>query len=204
MKRLLLMTALVGMLGVGGAAAVAASHTSTFKRTLCHRTLSAKKPYVKITVSTKAAFRGHLRHPADIWPVPAGGCPKVALTPTQGGTVLTAALRGSNEVPPADPDGTGTATFRMIKGAAVICFTITVKDIVLPATGAHIHQGTTGVNGNVVVPLKAPDASGSATGCVNSSRTLVAAILANPGGYYANVHTTDYPNGAIRGQLAAA
>src|SRR5919204_538221 len=120
MKRLLALAALVAMLGVGVHAGVAASNSSTFKRTLCHRTLSAKTPYVKITVSTQAAFRGHLRHPGDIYPVPAGGCPKIALTPTQGGTVLTATLRGSNEVPPADPDGSGTATFRMIQGVAVI------------------------------------------------------------------------------------
>jgi hypothetical protein len=204
MKRLLLATALVALLG-GTTAPMAASDASAVKRTLCHRTASAKKPYVKITVSTKAALQGHLkRHAADIYPVPAGGCPKVALTPTQGGTVLTATLAGSNEVPPADPDGSGTATFRMISGAAVVCFTITVEDITLPATGAHIHVGAAGVNGGIVVALNAPDAAGSASGCVNSSRSLVAAILANPSGYYANVHTTDYPNGAVRGQLAAA
>jgi hypothetical protein len=202
MKRLLTLAALAAMLGVGVHAGVAASNSSTFKRTLCHRTASAKKPYVKITVSTRAAFLGHLRHAADIYPVPAAGCPKVALSPTRGGTVLTATLRGSNEVPAADPDGSGTATFRMIQGAAVICYTITVKDITLPAIGAHIHVGASGVNGNVVVPLKAPDGTGAASGCVNSTRSLVTAILANPGGYYANVHTTDYPNGAIRGQLA--
>ena len=188
MKRLLLVTALVAMLGVGGAAGLAATNGSTLKRTLCHRTASPKKPYVKITISTRAAFQGHMRHAADIYPVPAAGCPKLALTPTQGGTVLTATLLGSKEVPPADPD--------------VICYTITVKDITLPATAAHIHVGATGINGNVVVPLKAPDANGAASGCVNSTRSLVAAILANPSGYYANVHTTDYPNGAIRGQLA--
>ena len=194
---------LVAVLAAGVATALAVPNATAFKRTLCHRTLSAKKPYVKITVSTKAAFQGHLRHPGDIYPVPAGGCPKVALSPTQGGTVLTATLTGANEVPAADPDGSGTATFRMIHGAAVMCFTIAVKDITLPATAAHIHQGAAGVNGNIVVPLKAPDASGAASGCVNSSRSLVAAILANPGGYYANVHTTDYPAGAIRGQLTA-
>jgi CHRD domain len=104
-------------------------------------------------------------------------------------------------VPPADPDGSGTGTFRMIRGAALICYQLSVKDIVLPATGAHIHVGAAGVNGPIVVPLTAPDASGSAAGCAVTTRALVAAILDNPAGYYANVHTTDFPAGAIRGQL---
>jgi hypothetical protein len=78
---------------------------------------------------------------------------------------------------------------------------IPLKDIMLPATGAHIHVGAAGVNGPVVVPLTAPDARGSAAGCAVTTRALVAAILDNPGGYYANVQTTDFPAGAIRGQL---
>jgi hypothetical protein len=143
-----------------------------------------------------------MRHAADIIPAPAGGCPTVALSPTQGGTVLTATLRGSNEVPPADPDGTGTATFRMIRGASLICYQLTVSNITLPATAAHIHVGAVGVNGPIVVPLTPPNASGSAAGCAVTTRALVGAILDNPSGYYANVHTTDYPAGAIRGQLA--
>jgi len=53
----------------------------------------------------------------------------------------------------------------------------------------------------VVVPLNAPASSGVSSGCVTGSRTLVAAILANSAGYYVNVHTSDYPNGAVRGQL---
>src|SRR5207247_3643269 len=138
-------------------------HPAKTKVTLCHRTSAGKNPYLKITVSTAAALRAHLRHAQDIIPAPAGGCPKVALSPTQGGTVLTATMTGANEVPPADPDGSGTATFRMIHGAAVMCFTIAVKDITLPATAAHIHQGAAGVNGNVVIPLKAPDATGAAS-----------------------------------------
>ena len=157
---------------------------------------------MKITVSTRASLRGHQRHPGDIIPAPAAGCPTVALTATTGGTVLAATLAGANEIPgPGDPDGSGTATFRMIRGSAVICFQLNVHGITLPATGAHIHQGAAGTAGPVVVPLTAPGAGGTATGCVNSTRTLVAAILANPAGYYANVHTTDYPAGAIRGQL---
>jgi hypothetical protein len=201
MKRFMIGTVGLAMLVAGLGVAAAAPGSTAVKRTLCHRTVSAKKPYIKVTVSTKAALQGHLRHPGDIYPVPAGGCPKVPLTPTRGGTVLTATLSGSNEVPAGDPDGTGNATFRMYRGAAVICFQISVQNITLPATAAHIHLGAAGVAGNVVVPLTAPGAGGTSTGCVSSTRALVAAILDNPSGYYANVHTTDYPAGAVRGQL---
>jgi CHRD domain len=168
---------------------------------LCHRTATTSHPYVRITVASRASLRGHMRHAADIIPAPAGGCPTVALGPTEGGTVLTANLKGSNEVPTGDPDGSGTGTFRMIRGAALICYQLSVKDIMLPATAAHIHVGAAGVNGNIVVPLTAPDAGGSAAGCAVTTRALVAAILDNPSGYYANVHTSDFPAGAIRGQL---
>jgi len=202
MKRLF-GAAVVAVLAAGVAAATAGSGETTAKWTLCHRTASAKKPYAQISVSTKASLRGHLRrHPADIFPVPAGGCPTVALSPTGGGSVLTATMTGANEIPgPGDPDGAGTAQFRMIRGAAVICFSVTVHGVTLPATGAHIHNGAAGVAGPIVVPLTPPGAGGASSDCVNTTRILVAAILDSPAGYYANVHTTDFAAGAVRGQL---
>ena len=180
-----------------GTAEAAKTH-SGIKVALCHRTKSAKRPYVRIVVSTRAQLRAHIAHHADIIPVPAGGCPRTAITPRKGGVVLTATLSGLNQTPPGDPDGSGTATFRTAPGLGQICYVLTVKDIMLPATGAHIHLAS---NGNIVVPLNAPNASGKASGCANTSRATVKAILSNPGGYYVNVHTTDYPNGAIRGTL---
>ena len=184
------------------ATAVTAGSAPGPKVPICHRTASAKKPFVKISVSARATLRGHGRHLGDIIPAPVAGCPTVALSPTTGGTLLTATLTGANEVPgPGDPDGSGTATFRMIRGSAVICFQVSVHNIMLPATAAHIHQGAAGSAGPILVTLSAPGAAGTATGCVNSTRAIVAGILENPAGYYANAHTTDYPAGAIRGQL---
>lgn len=204
MRRLLIL-ALATAVSVGTlATANAAQQSQAQKWTLCHRTKSAKKPYVKVTVSSRAALNGHRRHAEDIIPAPANGCPTTVLSPTQGGVPLTAALTGAKEIPgPGDPDGTGTATIRLRAGQGQACFTLSVSNIVLPAIGAHIHIGTAAQAGDIVVALKPPDASGTSSGCVAANRTLVAAILANPSGYYVNVHTTDFPGGAIRGQLSA-
>jgi hypothetical protein len=45
------------------------------KITLCHATGSATNPYVEITVSVAGATHGHAKHPGDIIPAPADGCP---------------------------------------------------------------------------------------------------------------------------------
>ncbi len=42
---------------------------------ICHKTGSAKKPYVQISVSSNAAQDGHASHAGDLIPAPEGGCP---------------------------------------------------------------------------------------------------------------------------------
>jgi hypothetical protein len=36
---------------------------------------------------------------------------------------------------------------------------------------------------------------------VSAPRATIKAIKKNPSGYYVNIHTSDFPAGAIRGQL---
>ncbi len=119
--------------------------------------------------------------------------------------VLTATLNGANEVNGAgvpnqgDVDGTGTATISLNPAAGEVCYTITVANI-NPATAAHIHDGPAGVNGPVVVNF-APPTGGTITGCTSASPALVQDIADNPAEFYVNVHTGDFPGGAVRGQL---
>ena len=106
---------------------------------------------------------------------------------------------GAAEVPgPGDPDGGGAALLRI--GTTEVCYKIGVTKIA-PATAAHIHSGAAGVAGPVVVGLQAPS-SGAAKACATVAPGLASAIIANPAGYYLNVHNTAYPGGAVRGQLA--
>ena len=105
-------------------------------------------------------------------------------------------LDGSQEAPgPGDPDGTGSAFFSIDPGALTIDWNITANDIDFPLTGAHIHVAPAGAPGPIVVDFSAQL---SGTGLVDAD---LAGVLANPTGYYINLHNAAFPAGAIRGQF---
>ncbi len=122
-------------------------------------------------------------------------------------TSFFANLQGKNEISPTtgkrragDMDGTGGATV-LVKGDQ-LCFAVTVKGIGTP-NAMHIHKARAGKNGDVVVPLTHPTAGdpGASAGCVTVAGDVAEDIQKHPRGFYVNVHTEDYPAGALRGQL---
>src|SRR5688572_6610196 len=127
----------------------------------------------------------------------------LATSALAGGRPLIATLSGANEVPgPGDPDGTGAARITLNQGQGTVCWSIHVEDITLPAAAAHIHRGPAGVAGPVVVGLSAPDANGDSSGCATDvDQALIKEIRKSPSQFYVNVHTSDFPTGAVRGQL---
>ena len=122
--------------------------------------------------------------------------------------VLFGVLSGKNEIGPdgkkraGDPDGKGSATAIIDEGR--LCFGLTSKNIA-STTGAHIHRGKRGENGPIVVHLTAPSPAdpGASSGCVNIAESLARQILRNPRKFYWNIHTSEKPAGAIRGQVTA-
>jgi hypothetical protein len=113
-----------------------------------------------------------------------------------GGRPFTTQLSGPAEVPPGDPDGSGTAQLWINPGTGSVCWAITVSNVD-PIFAAHIHIAPVGVAGPIVVPLNPYTG-----GCETVDPSLARAIVANPSAYYVNVHNATYPTGAARGQLS--
>lgn len=120
----------------------------------------------------------------------------------KSGTPLMAHLMGENEVPVmGDPDGMGSIELTLNQGQGTITYTLHVEGID-PASAAHIHFGSAGMPGPVVVALMAPT-SGMSSGVIEGvSKELIKNIRQNPEMYYVNVHNAMYPGGALRGQLS--
>lgn len=132
----------------------------------------------------------------------------------QGDNVLEADLNGFAEViepeqfGAGDLNGDGLAEIRMGPRRERVCFTLEWSDIEEP-TAAHIHRGSVGVPGPIVVDLLSNATTfrhrgemGRATGCTPGvSRTLINEIKGTPGAFYVNIHNAPFPAGAIRGQL---
>lgn len=99
-------------------------------------------------------------------------------------------------------DRNGGGSFSALFDGNQLCYGMAVKNIENPVA-AHIHRGSRRAAGPVVVPLDQPTTGdpGSSSDCVEVGRRLARAIRRNPGDFYVNVHTADFPNGAVRGQL---
>jgi CHRD domain-containing protein len=77
-------------------------------------------------------------------------------------------------------------------------------------TRSHIHKGAVGVNGPIHWDFLEPadpatsisDQPAQLRGIARARAAAVLAdLLANPSGYYVNVHSSAFPGGAVRGQL---
>ena len=111
-------------------------------------------------------------------------------------TTLMAALAGANETAGGDPDGTGSFTVEIDADSGDFCYTIKAAKIAAP-TMVHVHSGAAGADGPPVVTLSMGEDL-----CIAAEPDVLRPIVANPAGFYVNVHTGDFPKGAVRGQLA--
>jgi hypothetical protein len=128
------------------------------------------------------------------------GCETVERAATDiVGNNFSANLSGANEVPPADPDGAGTARISTDDATNRVCVRLEVRNIA-PVTAAHIHRGRAGVNGPPVITLDAPDDDDS-DDCDDVADSLLDEIKRSPADFYVNIHTAEHPEGAIRGQI---
>jgi hypothetical protein len=116
-----------------------------------------------------------------------------------GGRPLAATLAGAPG-DTTDQDGAGSATFTLNQGHGQICYDVSWSG--LGVVGAlHIHALA---DGAIVVPLDADAVltDGNAKGCVDGiAKNLIKAIRQHPERYYVNVHSDEFPDGAIRGTL---
>lgn len=114
---------------------------------------------------------------------------------------LSAKLDGASETAGGEAGGTGAFYGEVDPDSGDLCYTLTADGIGTP-TAAHVHKGAAGSDGGVVVALNVTGNDGDE--CVALQRDVAKAIVADPAGYYVNVHNAAFPKGAVRGQLGKA
>lgn len=133
--------------------------------------------------------------------------------------VFSAQLAGDSEVPPINSPG--TASFQMEVGST-ITFTLSYSGLSAAPTLAHLHFAQPSVAGGVMIflcggggqPACPATTSGTITGTITGANVvgptaqgiaagdLTSALEAvRDGESYANMHTSNFPSGEIRGQV---
>ena len=112
---------------------------------------------------------------------------------------FTTDLKGATEVPPTDSAATGTAEVSVDTEAKTVTWTVKVDGLTGDATAAHIH-------GPASATEKAPPVIDMSSAIMAGSGAITDAQVAEmkAGKYYVNLHTAKFPDGEVRGQLAAA
>jgi hypothetical protein len=129
--------------------------------------------------------------------------PAAAAGETATKCTVATVLKAGNEVPPSASKAIGAALVH-INGSRLFFSVAFVNPARETFVAGHIHVGAAGVNGPVVVGLFAGSTDRKLilqAGGRDIDADLGRRICDNPGAFYINYHTTDFPGGAIRGQL---
>jgi len=118
-------------------------------------------------------------------------------------------MTGDQEFPgPGDPEGVAPGSITINATTGVVSWNFMFMDLQNvdgpeDLTGFHIHVGEAGTAGGIVVNLgtNTSGAFGTLIDSTTADMGLLATILDNPSGYYINLHSVDFPPGAVRAQL---
>ncbi len=131
--------------------------------------------------------------------------PAFAVDTASTTTKLVATATSANETKTKGLSlGSATGTFTIDTAKGTLCYNLTSTDLQGIVVGSHIHSAVAGVDGGVVIPLKAFRFNAQGRTCQKVNAALLKDIIAKPTAYYFNVHTRKYPAGAVRGQLVLA
>jgi hypothetical protein len=143
-----------------------------------------------------------------------------------GPRVLRADLSGDQEVPAVSTTGKGELRLSIFPDQSAIHYELTYSGLQADATQAHIHFGQPAVNGGISVFLcsnlgngpagtqACPARAGTVSGLITMDAVIGPAVQGIAPGEldelveairsrltYANVHSTTWPGGEIRGQI---
>jgi hypothetical protein len=112
------------------------------------------------------------------------------------GAEVNVKLSGDSEVPPVKSAGGGSGKI-MVGDDGSVSGSVTTTGV--PGMAAHIHMGSAGKNGPVILPLTKEGDTYKVPAGSKLNPDQMKAFKA--GDLYVNVHTADNKGGEVRGQL---
>ena len=140
----------------------------------------------------------------------AGWTSRPAHAPAPRSAKYIAEMTGAQETPSNNGKSTATAKFSI--DGTKLQYSVEVHGLSGSPTGAHIHLGAAGVAGPPIYTFAVKSNPGTdgtiSEGTIDLTKDASAGVsgdslkvLLNNGGAYVNVHTKNFPDGEIRGQV---
>ena len=133
----------------------------------------------------------------------------------QEGKMIITFLSGKDEVPPTESNASAWAKFQSVDNDSQLSYWVSIVGL-KEITGAHIHKGSEGQNGDIVtvlseaksaeggnetISLKGNITKGDLQGPLEGKEVSDLVSLMRNGSVYVNVHTNEYKDGVIRCQI---
>jgi len=133
----------------------------------------------------------------------------------QEGKMIITFLSGKDEVPPTESNASAWAKFQSVDNGSQLSYWVSIVGL-KEITGAHIHKGSEGQNGDIVTVLSEAKSAEGGNETISLKGNITKDGLQGPlegkevsdlvslmrnGSVYVNVHTNEYKDGVIRGQI---